>query len=236
MVIVKTLLILANSVKHGAHCIAGREVHLHEGQYDLGRWVRPISREGKGELRGMSACYEDGQPIRTLDFARVKMSGHAGDPLHREDWFIAPGAAWARSRDFQPPDLDTLVETPGSLWLEPRIKTDRIAHRALVARPPGQTICMIRPERLRFAFWTIEIGGEVKRRRRTRFVYNGVEYDLPLTDPAVTERLCPRYPDLGADPAIVRCLHEGQAMLCISLTPRFKDNHHYKVVATVINF
>jgi hypothetical protein len=45
----KRIVVLANSVKKSARCVAGREATLGES-IKIGRWYRPISDEPEGEL------------------------------------------------------------------------------------------------------------------------------------------------------------------------------------------
>lgn len=68
---IKRLVCLANSHKHNARCIAGREL-LAES---IGEWIRPISdREGE-EVSVSERQYADGSEPRVLDVIDVSLIG-----------------------------------------------------------------------------------------------------------------------------------------------------------------
>lgn len=227
----KRLLVLANSAKHADRCVAGRELLAAGGEVRLGRWVRPVSRHGNGELWAAEHAYPGGRSVAVLDIATVALDGYLPDPGQPENWALACPVEWAdrTTRRGRPPAA-ALVETPPDLWLQPGQPTDRVTHEFVLARPPEQSLYVIRPESLRLAFWSEDRGGYTKRKRRCLIRYNGIGYDLPLTDPAATARYgadvpAPDEPSLEVPVA--------DALVCVSLAGDF-HGHHYKVAATVL--
>ena len=186
----KRLLILANSIKHGGRCLAGREIFLNgESEYRIGQWVRPVSHVDGKEIRHIERFYWPQDPVKVGDFAEVAVGEKMIDPWHPENWRLASSDAWRRILDaFEFPSLDRLEERPRDLWLEPGQRTDRIAHEELLANPPAQSLVMIRPENFRMQLSSMMIEGELTRRRRCLFRYRGVDYDMGMTDPEIGNR------------------------------------------------
>ncbi len=230
----KRLLILANSMKHGGRCLAGREIFLNgESEYRIGPWLRPVSHVDGKEIRYIERFYFPQVPVKVGDFAEVAVKDKVGEPWHPENWRLASLDAWRRIPEaFEFPPLERLEEHPADLWLEPGQRTDRIAHEELLANPPGQSLVMIRPERFRMQFSSMTVDGELKRRRRCLFRYRGTDYDMGMTDPEIGNRFAACMP--GPDQPI-RTLHlpgGDPRLICVSLACDFLG-FHYKVVATI---
>jgi hypothetical protein len=64
------------------------------------------------------------------------------------------------------------------------------------------------------------------------FRYNGVEYDLSLTDPILSKRYEERIPAPEYPPLVVRLPCADNLLLCVSLAGDLQG-YHYKLVATV---
>jgi hypothetical protein len=233
----KRLLILANSFKRDARCIAGRELSIVDGRYRIGRWIRPVSAHDEGQLELLESTYQQGSLVQVLDIAEVDLAGPANDPYQPENWTIAGPHCWRRvppARNTVP--LEKLVESPPHLWpddSEPR--SDRIWHERLRRRPPAQSIYVIRPLRLRLVFcWRYNKHRKCDgRKSRAMFDYNGVEYDLPLTDPEATHRHGAAFPALGEPPRVVELASADGPLVCVSLGNDF-EGFHYKIAAAVI--
>ncbi|MBX9580030.1 MAG: hypothetical protein K2X87_06940 [Gemmataceae bacterium] len=234
MVVRKRLLVLANAVRNHreeGRCIAGREVVDDPGGPRLGGWVRPVSTHGDGELWCTERRYPDGRWVGVMDVADVALAGPVGDPCQPENWTLAGPDGWTDPGRGDRPPADGLVETPPGLWLQPGGPTDRVSHAHLTAHPPGQSLYVVRPEAARLSLSSEDGPGHPRRKRRCQFSYNGVDYDLPLTDPAATGRFERRFPAPGR-PALVVPLPASRTLLCVSLARAF-NGYHYKLVATV---
>ena len=229
----KRLIVLANSVKRHAHCVAGREI-LPAGA-GVGGWVRPVSGEEQGELLDRHIQIGIGRLPQVLDIIDVPVLGPAQDPGQPENWQIDETRRWSHVGQHFVGCIPLLDEKPPDLWNERGGPTDRIAVRVHAVRAPLRSIALVSPERFRVQLWTELDTREQRSRRRTRavFLYRGVEYNLPVTDPGLDRRHDLKHPGLHESPREepLRC---GDACrLCISLTPPFYG-FHYKVVAAVI--
>jgi hypothetical protein len=234
MAIFKRMLILANSIKLGGRCLAGREIQLNgECEYRIGPWLRPVSHVDGREIKHIERFYWPQDPVKVGDFVEVALAEKMNEPWHPENWRLASLDPWRRIADaFVFPPLDLLEEHPPGLWLEPGQRTDRIAHEELLANPPTHSLVMIRPEDFRLELSSMMVEDELKRRRRCLFRYRGVDYDMGMTDPVIGNRYAARIPGPDDPIATVRLPGGDPRLLCVSLACDFQG-FHYKVVATI---
>jgi len=229
----KRILVLANSYKRHARCVAGMEV----GAEMLGpaAWLRPVSGESHGELEPRHMWMNVVGPLVPLEIVDVPLIRHAGDELHPEDWVVDTTRKWGRIGKLSARRLEPLEEHPRHLWLESTEHTERVTGDFLAKQVSLHSLFLIRVQEFR-----VELSHELsthtnqgKQKTRARFRYRGQEYLMSLTDPAFIARHCFKYPGLGALPAIIRPPYGDRCLLCVSLTPEF-FGYHYKVVATVL--
>jgi hypothetical protein len=235
MVIQKRLLVLANSVKKGSgRCVAGREIlPAGENKYRLGPWLRPVSDHGEGELWEDERLYVDGSPVSVLDFATVPLDEKVVDAGQPENWRIAGVERWRNiSTRHKLPSRRTLEERPPDLWLQPNMQTDRVAHSYLTENPPKQSLYIVRPKGFRLNLRSETWDGRTKPKRRCQFVYEGVQYDLGLTDPVISERYDAQIPAAGHPTVQIQLPCADDHLICVSLAREF-NGYHYKLVATV---
>lgn len=65
--VIKKIVILANSVKHNpGRCVAGREVLDNGASGRVCGWMRPVSSEGEGELYPQHCTMADGGSLNLL--------------------------------------------------------------------------------------------------------------------------------------------------------------------------
>jgi hypothetical protein len=220
----KRIVVLANSVKHvPGRCIAGREVRSEAGIMEIGPWVRPVSTIGEGELYSQHFVLQDSTSPQPFDVIEVNLDSPGADATQPENWFIAEGEGrWNRvdSLDIKSV-IDLLVENPKNLWEQPSVKTDRVTKEFLTLNPPHQSLYLLD---LRNA--TILVNG---KKYRIRFSFNGLNYDLAITDPLISKIIGEQTISIN------KCL------ACISLAPAFINKYdgiayHYKLAAMVIPY
>ena len=228
----KRMVVLANSIKRGGRCVAGREVHAESGA--IGDWLRPISDVDGGALMPRHLATHTGRRLGVLDIVDVPLGGNADDPCHPEDWALG-GQKWRHVGRFESKHLPGIEETPDDLWLEDPLKTDTVTCRFLQSRAWPQSLYLIRPENLRIRLWQEcnRQTGAVQKKSRAVFAYRNVEYDLGLTDPIITLRLFATFPPAGQPPKEYTMPFPDKCLACVSLTPMFMGCH-YKVVAAVL--
>jgi hypothetical protein len=236
----KTILILANSIRHEPNrCIAGREV-TYDAVSDalrIGDWLRPISQHGEGEVASHESICTDGIQPAVLDIVTLSVGRNAETPYQPENHFIDARTRWVRQRRVLP-DLSAVVERPQDLWIQPEAKSDRVNDTHLATRQGVRSLYLIRPLNLTFRIWeeTNRFEGGPRRRRRAVFDYNGRRYDLPITDPTMEQRYFTPFPPHGAPARIVHPRDPGRCLLVVSLSAPFRDGNRYKIAATVIEY
>ena len=232
---VKRVLILANSIKKGQRCVAGRELLNNEGRAKLGKWVRPVSNLGEGELHRQHYTLRSRKPARVLDVVDMMLAQQQQDPGQPENWRIADHVPWYKVRSLDPVHLPRFEESPPDLWLESTSHTDRISVEAQDRRFPQSSIVLIRPRNLKIRLWQEHNAwkGCDQQKRAAVFTYAGQKYKLTITDPVFNDTFCTRFPAVRERPREFVPPGGDSSLLCISLTPPF-NGYHYKVVASVL--
>ncbi len=220
----KTLLILANSFKHGQQCVAGKEVAS-------GRWIRPVADDAGKELSGeQTRCGSPFGDCRANVLQVVEIPFDRAAPLvnQPENHVIGP-EPWVLKRRVDRLALSPFLDDPDLLWCiresGPNGVRDRVSHARILSGEAAvpQSLYLIRPEK---AKGVVKIHPDGKRRVRVRFVHRGLVYDLPATDPHAWRVFLSR----GEGEYL---LDEG-TLLTISLAAKFTDGYCYKVVASVL--
>jgi hypothetical protein len=230
----KRIIVFANSAKKRERCIAGMEIGRGESRTPTG-WVRPVSGESEGELQLRHMLVHGGGFPSVLDIVDVPLTKHAEDAIHPEDWILEANRKWTRVGRLDPGELASLEEAPDDLWFQPHVGTDRATGEFLLKRPGHRSLYLIRPEQFRVAVSAIHYPDSPRPtiKRRAHFTYRGRAYEMNLTDPLFTEAHCNNPPAVGARPVTIRPRFTERCLLCVSLTPLYKDLH-WKVVATVL--
>ncbi len=234
--IVKRIVILANSIKNQNRCIAGRELWYSQGRHTLGKWVRPVSGEGKGEIALQQSALPDGTQPAVLDIVDVPLLEHANDPTQPENWRLATDKPWRRVTTVPAVPLPLLREEPAHLWIEFSQETDRISAAAVAGSGEQASLFLIQPRKFRLVARLERDGpaGKEHRRRRAVFEFGRERYNLSVTDPTVDARYLDPFPTPNEGPRKVELPCGDNCLLCVSRTPVFDDGCHYKVVASVI--
>jgi hypothetical protein len=231
----KRIVILANSVKHGEHCVAGKEVFAKGGKLSFGGWIRPVSRDGnEGALASTHCALDIGRQPKIWDVVDIPVVEPEGYDPQPENWIVDEDRDWERVK------LDSEVsvpyDQPANLWLDETQKNDRVHPDNLARIGQKTSLYLIRPEALELRFgWTNYPGYAKKHRRRAVFTYRGFSYDFGLTDPVIEAKYCPNFPQQDEVAKHIKIAKPTDCALCVSLTRPFSGtNCHHKLVATVI--
>lgn len=221
----KHIIVLANSVKHDpGRCIAGREIRSEGGSTGIGPWVRPVSKVGEGELYPQHFILQDGSFPQPFDVIEIYVDTPGVDATQPENWFILEDKRkWNRVDKWDVKTaIRSFVENPQNLWIQPGVKTDRVTKEFLASNPPEQSLYLLDLRNAR-----ITVNG---RKYRIRFSFNGLSYDLAITDPLISKIVGEQQ---------ISIVNKGLA--CISLAPAFINQYdgieyHYKLAAMVIPY
>lgn len=217
----KYILCLANSHKYNERCIAGVEMinkggdkfYLNKSEEKI-KWFRPISFSQHGEISS-----EIAEQMKILDIFEIEIIKECPMGYQSENVIIDEKSfKFIKSVVPEKEKLDGIISEKMSyifLNQEKSISKDTIH---LV----GNSLVFICPETFRF----IKVSNKyVKNQLRTEFLFNHLEYNLPITDVEFLERF-KKNPDF---------IHELKSIyFTISLGLEF-NGWHYKLVAGVIS-
>lgn len=232
----KEFVILVKSVKNRQNCVAGLELeNIGDDVLLTNEWIRPVSRQGdNGAVRDSEIAYADDRQPRFLDVIQIEVEGPEGKPNQPENWVIAD-KQWIKLGRLPKTAISAALAThPDDLWLGTNRKTDRIRVEDYHLFDYQSSIHLIQPERLQVQIYTERVHYQrfPKQRRRAIFSYNGVEYNLPITDRDMDRKYFHDFPGLGDGKHTIEL--EGQNhLLAISLSPEYRDNY-YKIVGNII--
>ncbi len=227
MSVVKRIVCLANSVKIGGSCIAGREI-LANGEY--GGWIRPVSARPTAELSFLEPLYEDNASPQLLDIIDVPLRRAVPHNHQTENYEIDATKRWLKKGRLPWGELGKLCEHPTSLW----INSDHTGSGIFDCISQSEAAMLNNSLMLlRSKDFTVEVSsktwdGKTKKTYRGNFDYNGTYHSVSLTDPVATSAFASR----GAGKYQLNDVY-----LCVSLTePWEKDNNRcYKLVASIIS-
>lgn len=208
----KDILILANSIKHGGKCIAGRDINTDE-------WFRIVSTADGDQIPSNIAKYNNcygTQNLYPLKVIRVHYTSTVPLPAQPENILNDTTHIWEQVDPYRKDisELNDFLEYPADLWGTGNSINDADVMSGAINI--NQSLYLVKVEQLEL----LRVVEEEKTRRRAKFVYNGVEYYFPVTDPSFDR------------------IYNGESpqhsILCISLGENFSaNNRHYKIVAGI---
>ena len=178
----KTFICLANSYKHGNRCIAGVEIEFNQENKSylvkrdrLGNpiWFRPIHRYADaGAIPNAEA-----QSISILDIVEARNVEPHPEGAQCENFYYERLAIIARGV-FTKNDLDSVVD---------RTRQCLFGNRGVAVHPDNYenlnySILLIKTSEIEF-YLKDRDSLEREPQPRGKLVFNGTEYDLPVTDP-----------------------------------------------------
>lgn len=208
----KEIVCLTNSKKVGGKCVAGKTVDTKE-------WFRPVSEEGK--LTNEQIKYANGQLPRLLDIMRIHYKKLQPTPYQPENILISE-EQWDYLEKWPEDKLDNLCDKPKVIFIN-QDRRDRIAVEFFKKDRLGYSLLLVKPKSIKL--FRTNYGN--KRKLRAIFVYNGLEYDLGVTDPIFLEEYTEKNEGFYK-------LDSKDVYLCVSLAGPYKDRYCYKLVASII--
>lgn len=206
----KVIVVFANSVKHGKHCVAGKEIQTKQ-------WIRPVGDAGGAELdRNQCVCVNPygKYPVKPLQKVEIDIAAHSPLINQPENYLVGNGE-WNQRYKIEAPEVAHYLDAPDTLWgTGNRVAFSQIESGAINIE---QSLYLVK-------VFDLNIYKNMDNKRRASFSYNGNSYDLPVTDPNFENHL--------HNP-------QHQSVLCVSLGEKYDpddgENYScYKIVATII--
>jgi hypothetical protein len=214
----KEIICLANSRKQLNRCFAGKEVSSKS-------WIRPVSDHDKGAIATTEMDLGNGVLPQLFDIIRIPLQNNIPSFYQPENVLI-DSQRWEKVGVFPYEKIDILQDKPDSIWAnEPYL--DRIKVSDLQVSPIGSSLMLIKPEE-------ISLKKNDRNRIRANFCFNGIKYNLGVTDISIEKRF--------QEENLDSLSFEGQQVyLCISLGEPYERGSGmevccYKLVASVIYF
>lgn len=203
---------MANSRRLQGRCVAGRDIKTNE-------WIRPVSSAETLTIDQIKL--KDRSIPGLLDIIKIPCKERVPIFCQPENILIEKGV-WEKLGIYDK-KIDNLCDYPKTLWWNDKPAQDRIDEEFLKKNKVGQSLSFIKPDSICIRR-CLRLDHGIKT--RAVFFYNGVEYDLGLTDLDIEneykEKSCGDYR-----------LNKKQIYLCISLGGSFRG-YCYKLVAGVI--
>ena len=198
------IIVLANSVKHNQHCVAGKLL-------DNSQWVRPVANAQGGELSDEQARIQNPHGVfyvKPLQKIYMGLSSHA--PLiNQPENYITDNTIWRQNYRVEVNDLVNYLDTPVDIWG----KADRVSFSLIQSGA-----IKIRQSLYLLKISSLNLYKNQYNKRRASFIYNQIQYDFAVTDPNF-DRLIQNQADL-------------EGIICVSLGEEYQRNC-FKLVATI---
>lgn len=198
------IVILANSVKHHQHCVAGKCTAN-------GQWVRPVANANGAELSHAQAqCQNPHGSFNVKPLQKVIMNFSSHAPLaHQPENYVIDGSTWRQNYRITDLELNQYLDQPNDIWGN----TDRVPHVSILS---GQVV--IEQSLFLIAVDNLNLYKNQYDRRRASFCYRGINYDFAVTDPNFDR--------------ITHNKEGHRGIICVSLGEEYQGSC-YKLVATV---
>ncbi len=223
----KTLICLANSMRHHEHCVAGKE-WTDTGP---GEWIRPIHSAAKQEISTVDQTYQGGGAPKPGDFFRLTLARSLPEGNQTENniidrskkWEATGRASWANIKACIDADVEAIwtVGDSSALGINDKISTkDRRAIKSsLMLVHPEKFVLHVANERNPYT-------GNTKWTNRAEFDFNGKTYRFIATDPVMWSKYVEKWQEADYELRDV--------ILCISMMGTNMDEGTTKLVAAVL--
>lgn len=229
----KTIVCFANSRKIDGKCFAGKDINDKS-------WIRPVSNNQNESLSEKAECIRGNNckciicnpKIPTLlDVVEIDL-GHSVCDGHQVENYLFSSIKWKKIKTLGSEHIDDYLDIcKGDLWINGfhtwNRKNDRIpANSAYLLK---DSLRLIEVQALGLLVVTEGADfGNPKKKVNGRFIYNDIEYIIPITDLEIEKIYNPLKEgiyDLSAS--------GKRIILCLSIGKVFKD-YIYKFIAGVM--
>jgi hypothetical protein len=228
MTVVKTIVCLANSKKHGGTCFAGLELTDDA----IGGWIRPVSARSGHEVNTVEQTLPDGSTPKVLDVITMGLIKSVPAGFQSENWLLDDRHQWKRVGRWSYDDVSVVVSQPATLWSNDSSSSvginDRVAASQLERHE--RSIDLVRVERATVVVARNPWSGSTEV--RLHFHYRRAQHELKITDPV--------YYAAYLSKGVGRYRLNARTLVTVSLAEPYTapkpgaEAYSYKVVAAII--
>ena len=165
----RTIVILANSIKHGQHCVAGKCISTKQ-------WIRPVSNEAGAELSHDQVIYQNPygkfsvKPLQKISIGFERQAPLLNQPEN----YLIDNSIWTQNFSIKDTELPQFLDNPEGLWgAHDRVDYSYI-ECGFVKIP--QSLYLVSVSNVRFY-------KNIYEKRRASFEYKDNIYDFAVTSP-----------------------------------------------------
>lgn len=231
--VTKILLVLANSIKkYPDRCVAGLEMIPRDGNFALGKWIRPIDPNQPEGAIPFPRTVIGGRSVCPLECVEMAFSGPAADPNHPEDWVLEPETDWRVVGKYDLSILDRLPDQAGDLW-----GTGSAASRQVRKGTSAVTLRLIKPRQSVFveAFYEYDSFKEKDQLKKILTIrHENVDHLFSITDPLFVQRHGLYRGRVNKADTRRFELNPENLVIVASLTPPLANGFQYKIAAAIL--
>jgi len=163
----KTIVVLANSVKHHQHCVAGKCIVTK-------KWLRPVADAKGRELSHTQAKCKNPYGkfnVKPKQKIIIGLGSHAPLPNQPEN-YIVDNSVWQQNYGINDNELKKYLDMPDNLWGEgDRVSYPMITHGPITI---NQSLYLIK-------VYNLHLYKNQRNKRRASFDYNNIKYNRTYT-------------------------------------------------------
>jgi hypothetical protein len=230
----KIIVVLANSKKPGGRCLAGKELISTGAAWKIGGWIRPVMNENSGAVPEYCMITALGHLPELLEIIDIPLVKPTPIPDQPENWLLESPIkpkAWKSRGCYELKNIEQLLDKPEKLWNE-KLHARRVKNGYVPKMEKPASLYLIKPDYIQsIQVWSESNQYGTRTRRRIWISHAKILHELDIDDVDFQKKYYPKIPAVG-EPAISVNLTDAKGtIICVSLTPEFKDHNQYKIAA-----
>ncbi len=220
----KTIVCLAASRRDGGICIAGKEYH---NDCKFGDWIRPVGNRENRSIEDPERINDRGRYTKVLDVVTICLNRELPESHQSENHLIEERRTWVYRNVLTKTDIRGAIDNIPCLWQNGCSSKGGENDRMPIGQlcNVSSSLALIEPENfiidvIRNPYKTYKPRGI---QHRAVFNFQGISYNIVITDPLIEKEYC----DIDRYPL-------ADVLICVSLAENNKDGYAYKLVAAVI--
>lgn len=204
----KEIVVFANSVRNGKHCVAGKEIESKQ-------WIRPVSHRG-GEISTAQCTVSGGKdPVRPLQKIEIDVDRPHTSIKHQPENWLTGNDEWEHIGEITRGEIGPYLDSPDTLWgTGDRVPYYEIEDGNMTIE---QSLYLVKVSKLQLCRPDLD-----SKKTKASFYYKRELYKLGFTDPDFEEH--PHWPH-----------YQEEGVLCVSLAGKYPPTGCcHKIAAALI--